>query len=49
VRVQPGFDEVELSWDNLSRHLKAIADGFAKLSGGLDDIAGSLMWRMVRI
>lgn len=39
VRTQPGFDEVELSWDNLSRHLKGIADGFAKLAGGLDDIS----------
>ncbi|WP_420628700.1 helicase C-terminal domain-containing protein [Candidatus Leptofilum sp.] len=39
VRVQPGFDEVELSWDNLSRHLHSIVDGFAKLAGGLDDIA----------
>ena len=39
VRTQPGYDEVELSWDNLNRHLHAIADGFAKLAGGLGDIA----------
>lgn len=39
VRTQPGYDEVELSWDNLNRHLQAIADGFAKLAGGLADIA----------
>jgi DNA polymerase-3 subunit epsilon/ATP-dependent DNA helicase DinG len=38
VRVQPGYDEVELSWDNLNRHLGAIVDGFAKLAGGLGDI-----------
>ncbi|WP_420641356.1 helicase C-terminal domain-containing protein [Candidatus Leptofilum sp.] len=39
VRVQPGFDEVEISWDNLSRHLHGIVDGFTKLAGGLNDIA----------
>ncbi|MCB8927638.1 MAG: DEAD/DEAH box helicase family protein [Ardenticatenaceae bacterium] len=39
ARIQPGFDEVELSWDNLSRHLRGIVDGFAKLAGGLDDVA----------
>ena len=39
TRIQPGFDEVELSWDNLSRHLRGIVDGFAKLAGGLDDVA----------
>ena len=39
ARIQPGFDEVEMSWDNLSRHLRAIYDGFVRLAGGLDDIA----------
>jgi DNA polymerase-3 subunit epsilon/ATP-dependent DNA helicase DinG len=39
VRTQPGFDEVEISWDNLSRHLHAIVDGFAKLAGGLGEVA----------
>ncbi len=38
VRTQPGFDEVEISWDNLSRHLFAIAEGFGKLAGGLGDL-----------
>ncbi len=39
VRVQPGYDEVEISWDNLSQHLKIIADGFYKLAKGLSETA----------
>lgn len=38
VRTQPGFDEVELSWDNLSVHLGKIGDGFHKLARGLRDL-----------
>ncbi|MAT97701.1 MAG: DNA polymerase III subunit epsilon [Anaerolineaceae bacterium] len=39
VRTQPGFDEVEISWDNLGRHLFAIAEGFGKLAAGLGEVA----------
>ncbi len=39
TRTQPGYDEVEMSWDNLNTHLKLIANGFQKLAGGLTDIA----------
>lgn len=38
VRSQPDYDELELSWDNLSKHLHGIADGFLKLSKGLGDL-----------
>lgn len=38
VRTQPGYDEIELSWDNLNRHLVALVDGFVKLSVGLREI-----------
>ncbi|NJN55491.1 MAG: hypothetical protein HC804_12495 [Anaerolineae bacterium] len=38
IRGQQGYSEVELSWDNLNTHLKRLADGFGKLSGGLADI-----------
>ena len=40
ARAQPGYDEVEISWSNLSQHLKIIADGFNKLAKGLNEIAG---------
>lgn len=39
VRTQPGYDEVEISWDNLSRHLFAIAEGFGKLAASLGEVA----------
>jgi len=39
VRAQPGYDEVEISWDNLGKHLKLIADGFNKLAKGLNEAA----------
>lgn len=38
ARVQPGYGEVEMSWDNLNTHLKRISDGFDKLAGGLADV-----------
>ncbi|MCP4357403.1 MAG: DNA polymerase III subunit epsilon [Chloroflexi bacterium] len=38
ARAQTGYDEVELSWDNLNNHLKMIVDGFVKLAGGLADV-----------
>ena len=43
VRSQPDYDEVELSWDNLSTHLHGIADGFLKLSKGLGDLIEDVM------
>ena len=35
VRVQPGYDEVELSWDNFNKILVSVVDGFIKMSQGL--------------
>ncbi|MCA9936964.1 MAG: DEAD/DEAH box helicase, partial [Anaerolineales bacterium] len=40
VRSQPGYDEIEISWDNLGKQLKAIAKGFAKLGEAMDELAG---------
>ena len=37
-RVQPGYDEIEISWDNLNGHLKAISKDFDKLAAVLMDI-----------
>lgn len=42
VRTQPGYDDVTISWDNLSKHLYAIADGFQKLAGGLMAVADNV-------
>lgn len=39
VRSQPGYDEIEMSWDNLNKVLVLIVDGFRKLAGGLADLA----------
>ena len=39
LRVQPGYDEVEISWDNLSKHLQVISRHFDKLADVLDNIA----------
>jgi len=39
TRAQPGFDEVALSWDNLSKHLYAIGQGFEKLAKGLQELS----------
>ena len=41
ARTLPGYDEVEMSWDNLNTYLKAIADGFKKLAAGLAEVAES--------
>ncbi len=38
VRAQPNYDEVEISWDNLNKQLKAIAKGFAKLSEAMAEL-----------
>ncbi len=40
VRAQPGYDEVEISWDNLNKQLKAIAKGFAQLADGMAELTG---------
>lgn len=39
LRRQPGYSEVELSWDNLNAHLKRLVSGFEKLAGGLADVS----------
>ena len=39
VRIQPGYDEIEISWENLNSHLKAIDKDFGKLAAALADIA----------
>jgi DNA polymerase-3 subunit epsilon/ATP-dependent DNA helicase DinG len=41
VRTQPGWDDVEIAWDNLDVHLKAIGEGLGKLSGGMEEIVHS--------
>ncbi|MBE2220542.1 MAG: DEAD/DEAH box helicase family protein [Anaerolineae bacterium] len=38
IRTQPEFSEVELSWENLNNHLKALAKGFEKLAKALEDV-----------
>lgn len=38
-RIQPGYDEIEISWDNLNRHLGAISQDFDRLATVLADIA----------
>jgi ATP-dependent DNA helicase DinG len=38
MRTQPGFGEVELSWDNLDKHLRILSEGLGKLAGTLADI-----------
>jgi ATP-dependent DNA helicase DinG len=39
LRAQPGYDEVEISWDNLSKHLQVITRDFDRLADVLDGIA----------
>ncbi len=38
VRSQPGYDEVEIGWDNLSKILRLIAKNYEKLASGLKEI-----------
>ena len=38
IRSQPDFNEIELSWENLNVHLKALAKGFDKLAKALEDV-----------
>lgn len=42
VRAQPGYDELEITWDNLNKHLHGIADGLQKLAAGLQEVAFEL-------
>ncbi|MCA9950040.1 MAG: DEAD/DEAH box helicase family protein [Anaerolineales bacterium] len=35
ARTQPGFDEVEISWDNLNKHLISISKNYTKLAAAL--------------
>jgi len=37
VRVQPTWDNVEISWDNLARHLFSVGKGLESLSSGLEN------------
>ncbi len=37
IRVQPAWSNVEIAWDNVSRHLFSIGEGLERLSSGLDD------------
>ena len=38
LRSQPDFSEVELSWENLNNHLKALTTGFDKLVKALEKV-----------
>ncbi len=42
IRVQPAWSNVEIAWDNVSRHLFSIGEGLERLSSGLDAGPGSL-------
>ena len=37
IRVQPAWSNVEIAWDNVSRHLFRIGEGLERLSSGLGD------------
>ena len=37
IRVQPAWSNVEIAWDNVSRHLFSIGEGLERLSSGLDN------------
>ncbi|MFQ5401490.1 MAG: helicase C-terminal domain-containing protein [Anaerolineae bacterium] len=39
VRVQPQYDEVEISWDNFNKELQGLAAGLDKLARGLAEVA----------
>jgi DNA polymerase-3 subunit epsilon/ATP-dependent DNA helicase DinG len=41
LRNQPDYDVVDISWDNLSKHLRLISKGFDRLSGAVSLIAES--------
>lgn len=39
VRTQPGWADVEITWENVARQLGAVCDSLARLSGALSDLA----------
>ncbi|MEM7331562.1 MAG: helicase C-terminal domain-containing protein, partial [Chloroflexota bacterium] len=39
VRVQPGYNEIEATWDNLNKILSSVVDGFIKMSQGLREVS----------
>ena len=48
VRTQPGYDEIEISWENLHTHLKAIGKDFDKLARRWLILQSIMMSRMRR-
>jgi len=38
LRVQPGWDSVEIAWDDANVPLAAVVDGLERLAGGLNDL-----------
>jgi ATP-dependent DNA helicase DinG len=49
VRAQPNYDEVQIAWDSLSKHLKNLAVGFGKLAEVWASISTTSTSRMVKI
>lgn len=39
VRIQPGYDDIEMSWENLNKILVSVVDGFVKMSQGIREVA----------
>lgn len=39
TRTQPGWDEVEINWENLNNTLEVVVEGVGKVAGGLADVA----------
>ncbi|NTU62211.1 MAG: DEAD/DEAH box helicase [Chloroflexi bacterium] len=39
LRTQPAWSNIEIAWENLGAPLLAVADGLARLNGGLRDMA----------
>jgi ATP-dependent DNA helicase DinG len=39
VRVQPDYDQVAISWDNVNGHLQAISRDLGRLASGLADVS----------
>ena len=39
LRVQPSWEGVEISWDDVGVPLKAVVDGLQRLAGGLEELA----------
>jgi ATP-dependent DNA helicase DinG len=41
LRSQPSYSEIELSWDNLNKHLRVLGEGLLKMGGAVADIMES--------